>query len=418
MEAILSTLKESSIILHDIDLTHDCRYITTRHYLEAHLEDKGFTPINDRRRVGDHCVSWMGNTKGTVDIRYKVYNKFVQMVESAEVRKSLGSRMDELVAMEGRFAERLYRHKDHGFSRLELTFYGTELLELAEYQKRIDNAVKLLKGCTTFDCSFKRQWKQRAKCITSMVAVYFPKKKLFAYCHWWNSITSKKNGYLWKKVSKDVVGILLANFSFNDRPIYYFEACEEGNSISITKEKVYQRVEGTTAITLIPGGQKGMYPAQDAFHREVREFGEMGIVEVDNITIGWPKKRYGKRSAPLAQIVEMCSDDDDGGYVRKIKRPSASSYTAAHRALEEGVQYAIVAASCINYRGEPRWHFITQCGVRVRAGKSLTKLWAKWMKLFADQDGRTDIECTKYMKFLAMRTTCSRGVDDMKCKMH
>jgi hypothetical protein len=150
--------------------------------------------------------------------------------------------MDKLVTMEGRFAKRLYHHKDHGFSCLELTFYGKELLELSEYQRRMEDAVELLKGCTTFDCSFERQWKQWAKCITSMVAVYFPKKKLFAYSHWWNSITSKKNKYSWKKVSKDVVGILLANFSFNDRPIYYFEAKEESSiSISITKEKVYQQ---------------------------------------------------------------------------------------------------------------------------------------------------------------------------------
>lgn len=179
-----------------------------------------------------------------------------------------------------------------------------------------------------------------------MVAVYFPKKKLFAYSHWWNSITSKKNGYSWKRVSKDVVGILLANFSFNDHPIYYFEAKEEENFISITKEKVYQRVEGSTEMTLIPGGQKGMYPAQDAFPNEVREFAEMGIVEVDNITIGWPKKRYNKKSAPLAQIVEVGDGDEgDDVYVHKIKRPSASSYTAAHNALEEGMQYTIVAAS-------------------------------------------------------------------------
>lgn len=68
--------------------------------------------------------------------------------------------MDELVTMEGHFAKRLHCHKDHGFSHLELTFYENELLELAEYQKRMDDAVELLEGCTTFDCSFERQWKQ------------------------------------------------------------------------------------------------------------------------------------------------------------------------------------------------------------------------------------------------------------------
>jgi hypothetical protein len=72
--------------------THrEAPYITTRHFLKDHLDDNGITPINDCRKVGDHCISWMGNTDKTANIQYRVYNKFVQMVESAEAHKSLGS---------------------------------------------------------------------------------------------------------------------------------------------------------------------------------------------------------------------------------------------------------------------------------------------------------------------------------------
>jgi hypothetical protein len=392
LSSILPTLKELSIALHDIDLARDCRYVTTRMYLERHLKERRVCPIDDRKRVGDHCVSWMG-TGEAKNIRYKVYNKFVQMLESAEVRKSLGSRMEDIVATDGRFSKRLLRHKNHGFSRLELTFHGAELLDLSAYQKRVEDAVELLGGCTTFDCSYESQWIQRAQRIISMTAVYFPKKKLFAYCHWWNSVTAKKYGYAWKRVSRNIVNVLLANYSFNDRPIHYIEVEENGGSVSITKERTYKRLDGSTAMTLVPGGSKGMHPSVDSFPTEVRSFDEMGIVEVDNIIIGWPRRRRNNRSAPLAEITEV-GDDDDHEYVKKIKRVSASVYTSAHRMLRNDKEYTVVAAGYINYRGEYRWHFVTGCGLRVRAGKSLTKIWDKWRRRFADDSGRMEIEWT------------------------
>lgn len=70
-----------------------------------------------------------------------------------------------------------------------------------------------------------------------MVAVYFPEKRLFSYCHRWKSRTSKKYGYSWKKVSPALVLTLLADYSFNDRPIYYFEAQLDGDQVIITKEE-------------------------------------------------------------------------------------------------------------------------------------------------------------------------------------
>ncbi|KAG0053531.1 hypothetical protein BGZ90_006209, partial [Linnemannia elongata] len=85
-----------------------------------------------------------------------VYNKFVQILESAEVRKSLGSRMEGLVADDDeRFMARLLRHKDHGMSRLELTFYGSTLLYLEKYQAHLDHARDLLRTCPVYDYSYE-----------------------------------------------------------------------------------------------------------------------------------------------------------------------------------------------------------------------------------------------------------------------
>jgi hypothetical protein len=411
---VLRAMKKKFIVLHDIDFAHDCKYITTRSHLERHLEDNGITNIvDDRRKVGDYCISWRGSKKRK-NIRYKVYNKFVQLLESAEVRKSLGSRMEELVERGGKFSKRLKRYRKYGYTRIELTFYGSKLLSLEDYKNRMEETKNMLADCTTFKCSFEEQWRQRAENISSMMAVYFPNEKYFAYCHWWNSITSKKYGYMWTNIPKNSVHQLVSNYSFNDRPIYYVEARVEGECLIISEEKTYERVHGCTAITMVAGGSKGMYPSQDSFDEGVREFSEMGIVEVNNITIGWPERRHNARSAPVAELVEK--EDDNIGYIKRLRSINPSVYTSGYSCLVNRRHYTIIAAGCMEYRGEMQWHFITKCGLRLRAGKSLTKAWNEWKQRFADESGYLEsLTDVKWMEFVTRGNTRSRGTRDIVC---
>lgn len=419
LASMLPTLEEHSIVLHDIDITHDCRRITTRTQLERHIhENNAGKIVDDRFKVGDHCVSWRGNKENTKDIRFKVYNKFVQTLESAEVRKSLGSRMEDLVEKEGAFARHVKRFKEHGYTRVELTFYGSTLHSFWDYQDRMNEVRELLETCPTYKCSFENQWKQRAECIKSMVAVYFPKNNLFAYCHWWNSITSKKYGYMWKKVSSTVVPLLLANYSFNDRPIHYFEAGEGVNGKAvITKEKKYYRKPGCTAITLVPGPQKGMFPSRDECPNGARKFHHVGIVEVDNIKISWPKRSHRRVSAPLAEIIER-EDDESETDVQRLKAVRSSLYTVAHQILQPDTLYTIVAAGLHEYRGDLRWHFISECGLKFRSGKSLAKIWGEWRITHLEGPKRIrSVVGVPFMTFRAVRCVRSRGTDDVRCEL-
>jgi hypothetical protein len=409
---------ENNMVLHDVDLAHDCQYISTRSFVEAHLKENGIKNIvDDRNRVGDHCISWMGSNDDDKDIRFKVYNKFVQILESAEVRKSLGCRMEKLVAKEGNFATRLERYKDDGYSRLELTFYGPNLLTIIEYQKHMKKAQELLSDCTTFQCSFEAQWVQRAANIASMVAVYFPKKKIFAYCHWWNSLTSKKCGYQWKVAAANV-SKLLANYSFNDRPIHYME-CDINHEEKpvVIKQVKYMREPGCTAITLVAGDGKGMYPSRDNCAEGVKKFSDVGIVEVANINIAWPKKRHNKQSANIAELVEADDDNEDDEYIKNIKITRTSSYLAAYSALEPKTKYTIVAAGYANYRKIQYMHFITECGIKFRAGKSLTDIWDKWRVQSRDDGLLVDGEMVKKMNFMTVKKVKVQGLLDIKCKL-
>jgi len=418
LSPMLETLRSKHMVLHDIDMTRDCRYVTERRLVEQHLLQNGITTvIKDRHRVGDHCTSWMGSSDDTKNIRYKVYNKFVQILESAEVRKSLGSRMEGLVADDDeRFMARLLRHKDHGMSRLELTFYGNTLLSLDEYKAHLDHARALLSTCRVYDYSYEEMWKERANYIESMVAVHIPAKKVFAYCHWWNSVTSKKYGYMWKNVGSKLVPLLLANYSFNDRPIHYIKVkVDDAGVVEIISEKVYEREPGCTAMTLVAGKTKGMFPSRDTCEGLVYEFSEVGIVEHKNISIGWPEKKHSKKSRPLAVLVGKPTSDSHEGYVRWMKKPHSTLFTADYNILVPGTEYTVVAAGLADFRGKSYWHLVTECGLKVKAGKSLEGIWERWRGQYRGDNGRVLIHQIPKMRFLAERKVRSRGTFDMKC---
>ncbi|KAG9319177.1 hypothetical protein KVV02_007559 [Mortierella alpina] len=206
----------------------------------------------------------------------------------------------------------------------------------------------------------------------------------------------------------------VANYSFNDRPIYYVEATVDDGCLVVGLEKTYERVPGCTEITMVAGGAKGMFPSKESFENGVREFSDMGIVGVDNITIGWPEKRHNARSAPIAELIEK--EDNNSGHIRKLTSINTSAYSAAYSILNQNSDYTIVAAAIKEYRGEHQWHFITKCGLRVRAGKSLTKIWMEWKQGFADSNGYLEsITDVRWMTFSTYLKVKSKGKEDIKC---
>ncbi|KAI9241992.1 MAG: hypothetical protein BYD32DRAFT_432709 [Podila humilis] len=144
---------------------------------------------------------------------------------------------------------------------------------------------------------------------------------------------------------------------------------------SVGKFKVYnkfvqtlesaEREPGCTAITLVPGGHKGMFPYQDDCPDGAKKIHEVGIVEVDNIKIAWPKKCHNRGSTPLAEIVELNEEDDDDENIKKIQISNTSSYQPGYIVLEPDTEYTIVTAGYATYRGSCYIHFITECGVKV-----------------------------------------------------
>ncbi|KAL1931701.1 hypothetical protein VTP01DRAFT_9844 [Rhizomucor pusillus] len=124
---VIRLLEESTIILHDIDISVDCAFISTRAIIKDYLSKLGVTEndIADKiKDVGLNYISWRGYTTSVppVILRTKIYNKFVQMLESTDVRSSLGSQLANLIMNPcPRFAQKLRSFSGSGMSRIEIT---------------------------------------------------------------------------------------------------------------------------------------------------------------------------------------------------------------------------------------------------------------------------------------------------------
>ncbi|OAQ25504.1 hypothetical protein K457DRAFT_23123 [Linnemannia elongata AG-77] len=159
-----------------------------------------------------------------------------------------------------------------------------------------------------------------------------------------------------------------------------------------------------------------MFPSREASPNGARKFCKVGIVEVDNISIAWPKRGHRGTSNPLAEIFEYDDEDDDTN-VLHLKAIHVSLYMADYQILEPDTEYTIVAAGYKEYRGEHRWHFITECGLKVRAGKSLDKIWRQWRAEHVDGTQRAgSVDGVPFMTFRAVRKVRSQGTYDMKCR--
>ncbi|KAG0365400.1 hypothetical protein BGX24_004163 [Mortierella sp. AD032] len=135
-------LEHDHIYLHDVDITTDCGYVTTRPILEDYLVHTFGQDI--KIRAPKRCDA------------SKIYNKFVQMMESTDTMSSLGSRMESLVmSIDEKFHKRLRRARKTGLTRLEVTFYGSEIHDYNYYKGYLETLKQKLQDCRTCEVAYE-----------------------------------------------------------------------------------------------------------------------------------------------------------------------------------------------------------------------------------------------------------------------
>ena len=81
--------------------------------------------VDDRRKVGDNCISFYDPD---YTMKIKVYNKFVQMLESCDVMIVLGSRLHNLFVDPTDYIMFILEEiKYTGVTRIEVKIYNSEV---------------------------------------------------------------------------------------------------------------------------------------------------------------------------------------------------------------------------------------------------------------------------------------------------
>ncbi|KAL1933995.1 hypothetical protein VTP01DRAFT_8085 [Rhizomucor pusillus] len=288
-------LHDNLIVMHDLDISVDCGLVSTRDLIESYitqvLEADPSDIVSDRHKVGDHCISWLCQTTCivAVDLRVKIYNKFVQMIESTDARSYIGSQLSNFVANKSeKFTAKLLRYKDTGMTRFGITMYARDLFNLEDYVVLMNDLVHKMSRCSTYQISFENHWKSVCQRIRSTVAFYDCENKTFAYCHCWNSLTKRMQGLVKGNISEQHDQSILANFTFNDRPMHYFVVRLVGKEYETVRRSRYIRAEACTFMTFVPSPGNSLVPSKYFIKdRPVLTFGFVGFTTHENITLGW-----------------------------------------------------------------------------------------------------------------------------------
>jgi hypothetical protein len=267
-------------------------------------------------------------------------------MESAELLQSIGSRLSNLVADPcPSFVDKVKRFRDLGYTRIEMTVYGKDLFPFALYRYELQSFIaSSLQACPTFQVPLRDQWHLIADQLNHVVALYEESTQCFAYCHWWNSLTKRKQGLIKSNVPKELVPSLLGNYSFNERLIHCFYLTSEK---VIDRHEVYKRPDGCDAMTLVPGMSNSLFPSRKGLHINVK-FEEIGIDTHKGIYIEWPEERLRKyrreavANVNLVQNVFDMSDIQDALPSQLLTNNEivrASQYDPDYKVLTEGRSY-------------------------------------------------------------------------------
>lgn len=366
LKFVVKKLVDSFVIMHDMDIAVDLARISTRAIISSYLSSIGIEKtriVNDRHSVGDNCISWYGSTtikNTTMTLRAKLYNKFIQMVESSEIRSKLGSKLSYLVAnTDLDLAEKLQQYKKTGMTRLEITLYGSKVYKERYYQDLMDEYLDLLSECPTYRVSYRKQWKQIVKRLTQMLVVYIPATSTFTYCHWWNSLTGRFQGLQKSGIPPSEVKVLMSNLSYNDRPVHYLEVEINGKQYSVVNYVKYRRVEGSVEITMVPGPGNSLYPFRGQLKQKALMFADVGMAKYMNITLEWPESRISRknRQRALADLEEWHAENSTasvcGTSLLQVLDPVVmSKFNPDYKVMDEGETYMVTGYGYGVYRGK------------------------------------------------------------------
>ena len=305
IDAVITTLKSSidmlrrkGVGLSDVDITQDFNGVSNRSHMSDFLVNTiGISEkhiVKDKDKTGNDCISWteLLNTDGYQDV-IKIYNKILQLLSGGKIGVKLGCNTPLIVTDGFPFLDKVEQSKDLGYSRLEIKTYTNKVHDLSWYKNKMDVAYDKYVNDSTplIQLSYKDMWKKIVNILTSCLAIYFPDEEILIFCQWYNSVTNKYVGRENKNIRQENVINIIANFSFNNIPTYYFEYKKNKEVYVNTIAKIYRRDKDCIHYTMVPGKKGSFYSSYENYIGRCLSWNKLGFDNDCNVAIDWPITR-------------------------------------------------------------------------------------------------------------------------------
>jgi hypothetical protein len=304
-ETCRGLLEEEDVFIHDVDFTRDhmrlfCKQELIRYLLNeedfrmAKFASVGTTEgtayiIDKNRLASRNCLTFVrGTDNGTV--RYKLYNKFVQSMESPSVRGKVGSHVADWVNNpEKELYYAIPKSMDTGLLRLEITFYRNNTKKQIDprfIESQMDYLEQLIPQHLLFYNPISVQYELLLERVQSNTCIIDTDKKIALFSLYLNRETGKTNGFYVKESCSNKISNILKYYTF-DLPISVILLKRDGENIRLQQDTYIRRLEvgkkrdPERLVTYVSAGT--IYFKQRPLHVGEKQPHEMGLL--DNVKV-------------------------------------------------------------------------------------------------------------------------------------
>ena len=133
------------------------------------------------------------------NIRFKVYNKFIHSLEVKSNATQVGTNIYNWVNnSDYRLKQNIPQTLEHGFLRLECTFYrnNNTLPTEQEITNTLNELYEYLTDDVIFNTPINKQWEVYAECIKNNVVIIDLTNQSAVLCYYINSLTKRVSGLI------------------------------------------------------------------------------------------------------------------------------------------------------------------------------------------------------------------------------
>ena len=250
----IKNLEEQGIYLSDVDFTRDFMGVINKKKLKDYLleldnftmegdyGEREYTVLDNGKYVSNNCLTFIGKGEyGT--IRFKLYNKFVQSMESPSVREKIGNHISDWCNNPQKILNNSIKQSlETGLLRLEITYYFSEKVPTENYFKHNFNFLEsIIPENQIYYNPISAQWRLLLDKVGCNILLWDTTNNCAFLGYYYNKLTSKVNGCFISNPTTNSISNVIKLYTFNTPIAFitlnynYENLCVNLNSRMFTK---------------------------------------------------------------------------------------------------------------------------------------------------------------------------------------